>query len=97
MCNLYLCIMKNINNLSELKLRELFDLPQRCVVQITKGDREDGEKYNKFIKYVITNLPSPIDKKREDIIRKDNTYKTDKIFSHCVPNFGNGVNWVVRF
>ncbi len=81
---------------NEKSLRETLNLPVECKVEIKNGEVKSG-KYNKYIKYIITKLPSPVDSNREKIIKKIKSIKEEDIYSSAKPNFGSGVNWIIKF
>lgn len=87
----------DIKNLTEKQLRKLFNLPRTSSVEIKRGDIEDGVKYTKYAKYIILHLDKPIDDNRKRIIKMTKPYRTDKLFSHASPNFGQGVTWTVKW
>jgi len=87
----------NINQFGESELRKYLNLPKECKVEILKGDIDAGVTYKKFIKYIILNLPFPVDDYRSKIIKKVRENKPDEYYSHAVPNFGKGVNWIVKY
>jgi hypothetical protein len=85
-------------DLTVFQLRKKLGLHSECKIEIKKGDCSGKNlKYPKYVKYVITQLPSPVDGNREKIMNKIESLETENIYSHVTPNFGKGVTWTIKY
>lgn len=83
-------------NLSISDLKKKLDLPNECKVEIKKGD-SSTKKYSKYVKYIITNLPSPVDENRTKIMKKIKSFDSENLYFNVKPNFGKGINWMIKY
>ena len=85
-------------DLTVFQLRKKLGLHSGCKIEIKKGDSSGKNiKYPKYVKYIITQLPSPVDDNREKIMKKIESLKPEGIYSHATPNFGKGVTWTIKY
>ena len=85
-------------DLTVFQLRKKLGLPSGCKIEIKKGDVSGKSiKYTKYVKYIITQLPSPVDGNREKIMKKIESLETKDIHSHASPNFGKGITWIIKY
>jgi hypothetical protein len=85
-------------DLTVFQLRKKLGLPSGCKIEIKKGDCSGKNlKYPKYVKYIITQLPSPVDDNREKIMKKIESLNTEKMDSHASPNFGKGITWIIKY
>ena len=88
----------DLSDLTVFKLKKKLGLPSGCKIEIKKGDCTGNNlKYPKYVKYIITQLPSPVDDNREKIMRKIESLESKDIHSHASPNFGKGITWIIKY
>jgi hypothetical protein len=86
----------DLTNLSNTTLEKKLNLPKECKVEIKKGDAS-SDKYGNYVKYIITQLPFPVDEHREKLMKKIKSFNSEGIYSSVKPNFGKGITWTIKY